>query len=243
MIFVMKRKTFTKKSKKLLTGSDYLIIDGSDPGESVSTSYSKALNNKYNNVYTNSMFAPPKSLLKALTETKDGEPSKMNARKIEGRVEEFIKGEEMTISLVSTVNSMFAFEDPKSVNIFIVLPNKVYNVLGEAIIKRFRKLFNTDFKFIYSDKEIQEKKKLVNKTLKKKQLKELKKLIEKNVDKYNLKESSTKKKKKKKDKDGKGKEKKKHTNCNGKCKSCANRDNCSKKKKKKKKSELDKYIK
>lgn len=238
MIFVMKYKTFNKISKKILPAADYLIVDGNDLDSEISTNADKALSANYTNVYTNGTFTPPKSLIRDLTDIEEGAPIRSNARKIEDKLKDYLKSEDMTLSITATVNTINVFDDPRSANVFIVLPNKVYRAVGEDLTRRIKKLFKTDFDFIFNDDEILKNKKLAKKKLKKNQVKEIKKLVSANVDKYGL--EGKKKKKKKKDKD---KKKKKKQKCSGSCKDCMYRYNCEKKKKKHKKAKkLSKYL-
>lgn len=205
MIFIIRNKYLKKKAKKILPPCEYLIIDANDAGEKVSTRSEEGLNRTFSNVYTNGSFTPPAGLVRDLIDLENGENEK-NVRKIEGKRDEFLESQDLTLAIVATINSLMAFDDPREANIFIVLPAKVYKTIGSELEKRMKKLFKTDFKFIFNEEDLDENKKLVKKSLKKKNIKELEKLVKENVKKYNL---DGKKKDKDKDKKKSKKDKKK----------------------------------
>lgn len=85
---------------------------------------------------------------------------------------------------MAVVSSMVKNDDGRQLNMFIVLRNKAYKVYSKKLVKKMRKIFDTDFEFIYTFEEYEDDKKLLKRDLKNNQvnnlLKQIKKLEKKN---------------------------------------------------------------
>ena len=200
MLFICKKKWFIKNAKKILPERDYFIIDGEDVGSSVSSKKQKTVSDKFAHCTSNGEFTPSNKLMRALLENDNEYPD----RKIKDMIEDHFHDKNTTIAIISSVKAMFASQENDEINIFVVLPNKVYKTLADKYKKRYEKLFDTDFDFVFTSKELDEKPKLLTKELSSKKRKEIIELIRKNEKKFKLvedeKENEKSKKKKKKDK-------------------------------------------
>lgn len=209
MLFIMKKKTFEKMAKKILPEKDYYIIDGENVGSLVSTSKGKTISDQFSRCYSDANFTPPKKLVKALLSDVDDE---YDPDDVDEYINEYFKSKKMRSSMFKAVKCIFAAADNRKnplpeINIFLVLPNKVYKAMAEIFATQFKHMI-PDVKFVYLDKDIKKNKKLVTKSLSDDDLEAIvdrlkkieKKINKKSKDKKNDKSDKKDKKKKKKSK-------------------------------------------
>jgi hypothetical protein len=190
-----------KYKKKLVEPKDYVIANGTED-ESGNLA-------QFSNVVTMDGFNPPSKLVKAKSES-DEDFDVFSVEKLEKK---YFKGQGFITVCMSCVGVMLEDRN-KNINVFVVIRNKVFKYYSKAIVKKFSKLFDVNFDFVYVFKEYDDMKKLLRKDLTSDQLDDLKSRLHKlehgmtDKKKDNKKKDDKKKDKHKKDKD-KDKDKKK----------------------------------
>lgn len=190
MMFLISQKFLEKHDKKILKVRDYIIVDGSDAGEMDDDARHSSVANRYNFVVINGGFTPHNRLIQSMKEDlkegiiADGKYS----WKTENMLADFFGDRTFIGSVLSAVQGFLVESTGWDVqrNVFIVLPNKVYRLMGDKILTKFNELLEVDFQFIYSEQELTDDKKLLKKDLKEKKMKTLRKRIPKVAAKYKL---------------------------------------------------------
>ena len=213
MIYIVDKKFFMKKAKKLVEPADYFIIDGEDTGSTLSSGTS-CISDKYSHSITNGKFTPPSKLFRLL----HNDSKKFNADRVDDMIDEYMNDKHTISALLSAAKAMFYDEknNPKGLNIFIVLPNKIYKVFGKLFKDWYKDKFKEDFVYLKAD--IKESDfKMLEDGMKGKTIESVKERISKLEKKYKLIKKKKDKKKHKHDKDDffkkdkdKKKKKKKH---------------------------------
>lgn len=216
MIYICKKKSFEKMAKKILPDYEYFIIDGEDTGSSVSIS--KTISDTFSHCTSDGNFTPPRKLTRILTDEDDDD---YNPDKVEDMIDEYFDSRRVKASMIKAVKTMFALSNANKpipeINVFIVLPNKVYKAMGIRFLNEYKKLFKNISQFIYLEEVLKENKKILGKKLSKEDLNKISNRIsdlESKIDKNKKEKDKNKhheddkvdKKKKKKDKKKKHKD-------------------------------------
>ena len=170
MIYICKKKSFEKMAKKILPDYDYFIIDGEDTGSSVSTA--KTISDTFSHCTSDGNFTPPRKLIKILTEDDDDDDYAPD--KVEDIIDDYFDNRRVKASMIKAVKTMFALSNANKpipeINVFIVLPNKVYKAMGIRFLNEYKKLFKNLPQFIYMEDVLKENKKILGKKLSKEDL-------------------------------------------------------------------------
>ena len=185
MIYVMNQKFFKKNIEKMAKYKDYFILDGENYAITGSTNDTVAIATKYSRCHSVGGFCPEMKLYGYLKKTKKGE--EVNPEKYERELKKFLKDKTFIVAMNVAFKALIAGGQDHPLNIFVVLPNIVYKYLGEVIIKRMKKVADTDFKFIFSQDQLKEDMKRLKTLLGSTELKEIDKLTKRLEKKYDLK--------------------------------------------------------
>jgi len=196
MMFLVSTKGFDKYAKQWLKVRDYVIIDGCDAGSIDDDAAKGNIAGKYNNCVVNGAFTPHNRLLSAMAKEQENMEKGEKPRyswKTQDMLEDYFNSPEVIAAMLSAVKGFTMEISPnasgsydKQRNIFIVVPKKVYRVMGDAILEHFYKLMDVEFPFIRSESELRENKKLLTKDLKDKKMDTLRMRIPKIAKKYKL---------------------------------------------------------
>ena len=219
MLFIYKKKTFVKKAKKILPDKEYFILDGEDVGSAVSSKKGDTISDSFTHCTSNGYFTPPRKLVNYFLDKGD---KQYDPSKVEEWLEDYFDAKNTKIAMLSSVRAIFALMNNEKnpineINIFVVLPNKVYKAMAQRFKAEYKKMFNLSFEFVFTEEDVEEDKsiltrplsnKQINKILEKLEELEKKNKLNKDKDKKKKKDKSEDKKDKKKDKDKKKKKKK-----------------------------------
>lgn len=212
MLFIYKKKTFEKKAKKILPDKEYFIIDGEDIGSAVSSKKGETISDSFTHCTNNGYFTPPRKLINYFLDKGD---KQYDPSKVEEWLDDYFDSKNTKIALLSAVRAIFALMNNEKnpipeINIFIVLPNKVYKAMGERFKAEYKKMFGLSFEFVFTEDDVEEDKELLTKALSNKQINKILEKLEELEKKNKLnKDKDKKKSKKKKDKSDDKKDKKK----------------------------------
>ena len=170
MIYVMSQKVFKKYAKKILKYAEFFIIDGENWSVTSHSEDEAAIASSYPMAYSVGSFSPETRLWSMLKDLKRGH--EVSESKLRNEVSIYFKDKAFVGSVNLAYKSLVA-SGTDTRNGYVVLPNLVYKYLGEAIVKRMRKLGEKgglDFHCVYSQDRIKDDPKCVKKLLKKKEL-------------------------------------------------------------------------
>lgn len=186
MIFVVSEKTFKKNAKKWLKMRDYIIIDGSDDGTiDMDDGRKTELAATYNNVAINGAFSPHHRLIDALKKEDRNSNERMSWR-AQNLLDDFMNSTEFVAAITAVTKGFTAEIGREQRNVFVVLPKTVYRYMSDHIVNRFYELMKADFRFVFPETELEERKKLLTKDVKSKDMDYLRERILKVVKKFRL---------------------------------------------------------
>lgn len=185
MIYVMSQKFLSKYDVKMVKQNEYFILDGENYAVTGRSVNKVAVATKYNRSHSVGGFCPENRLYTMISKKKRGE--EINKEKYKKEVKKFIKDKALTAAISTAFKALNATGYDQPLNIFIVLPNRVYDALSKKIIKRMEKLANVDFKFIFTQEDIKDDFKRLKKNLNRDQLKTIEKSTKRIEKKYKLK--------------------------------------------------------
>ena len=184
MIFVVSEKVFRKNAKKWLKRRDYIIIDGSDDGSiDMDNARKSELGQTFNNVVINGAFTPHHRLLDALKKDNSSEHLTWRCQNL---LDDFMSSAELVAACVAVTKGFTAQEGKEQRNMFVVLPKRVYPLMGTRIVERFYQLMKADFKFVFTEDDLLDSKKLLTKDVKTKDMDYLRERILRVVKKFKL---------------------------------------------------------
>lgn len=185
MIYVMNQKFFKKNIEKMAKYNPYFIIDGENFAVTGRSDTTIAIATKYSRCHSVGGFCPETKLYGMLRKLKREED--VSPEKLEKETKKFIKDKTFIVAVNVALKALIAGGVENPLNIFIVLPNIVYKYLGQRIIKKMKKLADTDFEFIYSQDDLKEDIKRLKVLMEPKQLKEIDGITKKIEKKHDLK--------------------------------------------------------
>lgn len=184
MMYIMSQKFFKKNVEKLVAPNQYFLIDGENFG--TTGNRSDAVASKYANSYSLGGFCPERELYNILKKIKKDED--FSKKKFERELKEFLHSKDFIGAACASMKAQASYGVDSDMNIFIVIPNVVYKIIGEIMCKSIVKMAKVeDFKFIFTEDDIEKKgKKILKNTLKKKELKEILKSVKRLEKKHDL---------------------------------------------------------
>lgn len=185
MIYVMSQKFLNKHDVKMVKQNEYFILDGENYAVTGRSVNRVAIATKYNRSHSVGGFCPENRLYTMISKKKRGED--VNKEKYKKEVKKFIKDKTLVAAIAVAFKALIANGYDQPLNIFIVLPNRVYSTLSKKIIKRMEKLAEVDFKFIFTQDDIKDDIKRLKKNLNKGQLKQIEKAAKRIEKRYKLK--------------------------------------------------------
>ena len=185
MIYVMNQKFFKKNIEKMAKYNPYFIIDGENFAVTGRSDTTIAIATKYSRCHSVGGFCPETKLYGMLRKLKREED--VSPEKLEKETKKFIKDKTFIVAVNVALKALIAGGVENPLNIFIVLPNIVYKYLGQRIIKKMKKLADTEFEFIYSQDDLKEDIKRLKVLMDSKKLKEIDGITKKIEKKHDLK--------------------------------------------------------
>lgn len=202
MIYICKKKTFEKMAKKILPDYEYFIIDGEDTGSSVSTA-TKTISDTFSHCTADGNFTPPRKLTRVML---DEDVDDYDPDKVEDMIIDYFDNKRVKLSMIKAIKTMFALSSLPNkaipeINVFIVLPNKVYKAMGNRFLNEYKTMFKGIPQFIFMDEVLKDDKKVLGKRINKDDLNKISKRISELEDKLSKKDKDKKDKKHKDKKD------------------------------------------
>lgn len=167
MIFIipkLKKGKFEKLMETLVGPKDYFIFDATDSDDNGETL------KDFSGVISTEGIAPPERLISAMKKKDEDE---IDYSKVERLEDKYFKNKRFIAAALAITKT---FKDADGdINLFIVLEKNAYKFFGKKIMKRFRKIMDVDFNFIFDLEDVKEKKKLLKATPKGSEIDEFKK--------------------------------------------------------------------
>ena len=185
MIYVMNQKFFKKNIEKMAKYNPYFIIDGENFAVTGRSDTTIAIATKYSRCHSVGGFCPETKLYGMLRKLKREED--VSPEKLEKETKKFIKDKTFIVAVNVALKALIAGGVENPLNIFVVLPNIVYKYLGQRIVKKMKKLADTEFEFIYSQDVLKDDIKRLKVLMEPKQLKEIDGITKKIEKKHDLK--------------------------------------------------------
>ena len=189
MIYLMSKKYLKKNIDKLVRPNKYFIIDGENYGSVGGEDGYESISEKFNNTYPIGAFCPESELYRILKRIKNKE--EYNEKKFKRLLDDYFHDDELIGGICMTTKAQATYGADEDINVFVVLPNVVYKILGEDIKKKFEKVIKSeDIKFVRTQAWIEDHggpKKALKGNLSKEELQKLLKGVKKAEKKYGLK--------------------------------------------------------
>lgn len=185
MIYVMNQKFFKKNIEKMAKYNPYFIIDGENYAVTGRANDTVAIATKYNRAHSVGGFCPEVRLYGMLRKLKKEED--VSPEKLEKETKKFLKDKTFIVAVNVAFKALIAGGVDNPLNVFIVLPNIVYKYLGSKIIKKLKKVADTEIDFIFSQDVLKDDIKRLKKLMEPNDLREIDKITKRIEKKYDLK--------------------------------------------------------
>lgn len=184
MIYVISRKCLDKHGEKLVAPNEYMLIDGENMGSNASGN-DDPVSQKYNKCIIRGGFCPERETINIFKAKKAGKS--YSEKKLKRQLKEFFKNPDFLEAAFFSMKAQGVYGVSNDINVFVCLPTLIYKNIGAEIAKMIQELSKMDFQFVFTEKDIKEsKRKILEKSLKKKQLKEINKAIAKAEKKFKM---------------------------------------------------------
>ncbi len=180
----MSQKFLKKNIEKMAKRNDYFILDGENYGITTHSASKQAIASEFKNSMAVGGFCPESRLYSMIEKKKKKE--EINEDKYEREIEYFLTDKAFISAACVAYRAVMAKGDTP-LNIFVVLPNIVYKMLGKKIIKKMIKLGKLSFDAVFSQEDIKENKDRLKKSFGREQLDEIKAAAKRIEKKYELK--------------------------------------------------------
>ena len=184
MIYIMSQKFLKKNVEKMVKHNPYFIIDGENFAVTGRSGETEAIATKFTRAHSVGGFCPEVKLYGMLRKLKKDE--KVSQEKFEAEVKKFIKDKTFIVAINIAFKALIAGGKDNPLNVFIVLPNLVYKYLRKPIIKKMKKLADSEFEFIFTQEDLEEDMKILKSLLSPENLKHIDKVTKKIEKKYDL---------------------------------------------------------
>ena len=184
MIYVMNQKFLKKNVEKMVKYNPYFIIDGENFAVTGRSGETEAIATKFTRAHSVGGFCPEVKLYNMLRKLKKEE--KVSEEKLEAEIKKFTKEKSFIVAVNVAFKALIASGKDNPLNVFIVLPNLVYKYLSKRIIKKMKKLADSEFEFIFTQEDLEEDFKVLKKLLTPDNLKYIDKVTKKIEKKHEL---------------------------------------------------------
>ena len=185
MIYVVSQKFLSKNDVKMVKPNPYFILDGENYAITGRSSNKVSIATKYNRSHSVGGFCPESRLYSMISKKKRGE--EVSEEKYKKEVKKFIKDKTLVVAINIAFKALIAGGYDEPLNVFVVLPNRVYKALSKKMIKRMEKLADVEFKFIFSQEDIEDNFKKLKTLMNKDQMKAIDSASKRIEKKYELK--------------------------------------------------------
>lgn len=184
MIYVMNQKFLKKNIEKMVKYNQYFIIDGENFAVTGRSGETEAIATKFTRAHSVGGFCPETKLYGMLRKLK--KEDRVSPEKLENETKKFLKEKSFIVAVNVAFKALIAGGKDNPLNVFVVLPNIVYKYIGKRIIKKMKKLADSEFEFIFDQEALEEDMKRLKKLLGADDLKYIDKITKKIEKKYEL---------------------------------------------------------
>ncbi len=154
MIIIMSQKFWIKHAPKLVEPAEYVGVDGENVGVTNRSADSAAIATKYSHMVSMGSYTPEGRLLTMMKKLKRGE--EISQRRYHHEIELYLEDLAFISCVVKTFKILYSCGFDSHLNVFVILPNMVYNYLGDIIMKSMIDMLRLDFRFVFNQEEVKQ---------------------------------------------------------------------------------------